>query len=74
MKIPWSSQLPSATVYTDKNSRRDIGIFTYTEDKKEQAELTYLDDLGNTVLRITGGDGDIGQPQLMPLGGRLTTL
>lgn len=65
-------QMPSATVYTDKNTRRDIGIFTYKEGKSEFAELSYMDDDGNTVLRIIGGDGDVGKPLLLPLGGRLT--
>lgn len=67
-------QMPSATVYTDKNTRRDVGIFTYKEEEGNQefAELTYLDDLGNTVLRIIGGDGEVGKPLLLPLGGRLT--
>lgn len=65
-------QMPSATVYTDKNTRRDIGVFTYKEEDADFAELTYVDDEGMTVLRILNGDGDVGKPLLLPLGGRLT--
>lgn len=63
-------QVPSATVYTDKNTRRDVGIFTYKDGDKEAAELSYLDDSGNTVLRIIGEA--VTEPLLLPLGGRLT--
>lgn len=64
-------QMPSATIFTDKNTRRDIGVFTYKEEDKDFAELTYVDDLGQTVLRILDGDGDVGQARLLPLGERL---
>ena len=79
-------QFPSATVYCDKLTRRDVGVFTYKASLPimdgsfllngntgpEQAELTYLADDGQTVLRVTENDGDIEDPLLMPLGGRLT--
>ena len=79
-------QFPSATVYCDKLTRRDVGVFTYRaalpitdgsfllngNTGPEQAELTYLADDGQTVLRVTENDGDIEDPLLMPLGGRLT--
>lgn len=79
-------QVPSATVYCDKLSRRHVGVFTYksappiegdafqpTATGPEQAELTYLADDGeSTVLRVVGGDGNIEEPLTMPLGGRLT--
>lgn len=63
-------QVPSATVYTDKNTRRDVGIFTYKDGDKDAAELSYLDDSGQTVLRIIGEATS--EPLLLPLGGRLT--
>ncbi len=72
-------QVPSATVYTDKNTRRDVGIFTYKEggeegegQEEERAELSYVDEQGNTVLRIVGREVNVTKPFLMPLGGRLT--
>lgn len=65
-------QIPSATVYTDKNTRRDVGIFTYKEGENEFAELSYVDDAGQTVLRILDGDGNAVEPRLLDLGGRLT--
>lgn len=73
-------QLPSATVYTDKLTRRDIGIFTYREapekpdgaDGPEMAELSYVDEAGNTILRIIGNDDAKEDRIELPLGGRLT--
>jgi hypothetical protein len=67
--------LPSATVYTDKNTRREVGIFVYPEDtegelREERFELTYLDEERSTVLRIHTGR-DEAEPIRMPLGGRL---
>lgn len=78
-------QFPSATVYTDKLTRRDIGLFTYratlpdavetfqtTANGPERAEMTYLADDGQTVLRVVESSGDVEEPLLLPLGGRLT--
>lgn len=77
-------QFPSATVYCDRLTKRDVGIFTYRaateqvdniqaiDSGPERAELTYLADDGQTVLRVVEGDGDIEEPLLLPLGGRLT--
>lgn len=69
----------SATVYTDKLTRQDVGIFTYKEidpvtgdSRDDRAELTYLDEAGNTILRIIGGSGNVEQPVIMPLAGHLT--
>lgn len=78
-------QFPSATVYTQKTSRRQIGIYTYmlrdelidtqgddgSKQNNDRAELTYLDDAGQTVLRIIDKTGNIDQPITLPLGGRL---
>lgn len=77
-------QFPNATVYTHKATRQQIGIFTYEEARdlalsgpeessgEQRAELTYLADDGNTVLRVIGQTGTVGEPVLLPLGGRLT--
>jgi hypothetical protein len=66
-------QAPGATVYLDKTSRAAIGIMVYKDaDKQDRAELVYLDDAGNTVLRIVGEGGDLDAPAVLPLGGRLT--
>ena len=75
-------QFPSATVYTHKSSQRKIGVFTYQEQDElvegsaatqaEKAELTYLDDAGNTILRVVDNTGNVEEPMVMPLGGRLT--
>ncbi len=73
-------QQPSATVYTDKATKRQIGVFSYKKapdmpDGKEGenlAELCYLDEEGGTVLRIVNADGDVEEPVTLPLGGRLT--
>jgi hypothetical protein len=73
--------LPTATIHIDKNTRQPIGIFTYKEIKEdadgveaegeERAELTFLDDAQDTVLRVINGDGNIGEPVTMPLGKRI---
>lgn len=76
-------QFPAATVYCDKSTRRNVGIFTYKSTGAsdilpgaatgpEQAEMTYLDDAGQTVLRVVGEKGDVEEPLVTPLGGRLT--
>ncbi len=75
-----NQKVPSATVYMDKNTKRDVGIFVYEHEKAEgeegkaeqQGELSYLDDDGFTVLRMVSNDGNILDPFKMPLGGRLT--
>lgn len=50
---------PSATVWINKNSRQPIGVFLYKDGDQEKAELTYVDALGNTVLKVLGKDGDL---------------
>lgn len=50
--------IPSATVYTDKNSRKEIGIFVSQETLLDdtlgpkRVELTYLEEDGSTVFRV----------------------
>lgn len=74
-------RLSTATVYTDKLTKRDIGLYAYREAPKEPsgsegaelAELSYVDTgTGNTVLRIVGNDGNMEEPVSLPLDGRLT--
>lgn len=48
--------LTVATVGEDAKSRRPVGVYVFTEDNKEQVEVTYLDG-DETVLRILGGEG-----------------
>lgn len=64
--------IPTATVWTDKKTRKDIGVFQYKEDDKNLLEVTYLDDLGNTVIRTMNDDGDTQPPIIIPLSKRLT--
>lgn len=73
-------QVPGATVYVDKKSRREIGVYVYRElvtddpngEQVERAELTYLDDSDQTVLRILDNGGIVEQAEPpLPLGGRL---
>lgn len=77
-------QPPNATVYQDKRSRQEIGIYTYLETTadarpgdlpsgEERAELCYLanDPNKTTVYRVVNNAGDVEEPVLMPLGGRL---
>lgn len=77
-------QFPFATVYTQKSSQRQVGVYTYKEvdefaelmgaeaTEEERAELTYLDEAGMTVLRVINKEGNVEDPVTMPLGGRLT--
>jgi hypothetical protein len=66
-KIQVESLHPSqATVTT---GLYPVGIYAYTEgEDTEVAEVTYLDELGNTVIKTTADDA---QPVTMELGGRL---
>lgn len=63
--------LPSCTVWVNRNSRQPIGLFYYKEGEEERAEITYIDEEGNTVLRLLSKEGDIGQAVALPLGGRI---
>jgi len=64
--------IPTATVYTDKKTRKDIGVFSYKEDEATILEVTYLDELGNTVIRTMDDKGDTQPPIVIPLKKRLT--
>lgn len=57
-------------VVRDARTQREAGIHTYTdESNKEFTELAYVDDAGNTLLRVLGASGE--GAWLLPLGGRL---
>lgn len=73
-------------VVTDEATQTQAGIFVYEEcasptvgyNREQRAEITYLDDNGNTVLRILGpgatGDGgpNVLDETVLSLGGQLT--
>lgn len=61
-----------AAVILDRETMRQTGIYLHKKDKEERAELTYLDEGGNTVLRIAGVDKETSLPAFtLPLGGHL---
>lgn len=45
-----------AIVYREPKSRLDLGIYSYSEDGVNYAEISYIDDLGRTILRTIGRD------------------
>jgi hypothetical protein len=75
-------EFPYATVYTEKKSRRRIGVYIYSEvdeliggassQNRDRAEMTYLNSEGLTVLRIVDAKGNVDDSVAMPLGGHLT--
>lgn len=66
-----------AGVFTDPDSQKDIGIFLYKElmedgsVKNQAAELSYLDDNGDTRCRIVRDKGAPTEFPAYPLGGHL---
>lgn len=62
---------PYATVWENKNTRQPVGVFVYLENNEYRAEICYVDEQGNTVLRILDGDGEVVQGIQMPLGRRI---
>lgn len=59
-----------AAVYTDEDDLSSCGIYVYMKDDKEFCELTYLNEQGQTILRVIGKDDD--KPsEPMQLDGRL---
>lgn len=63
----------SCRVITDPDTLRQIGVYVYQVDEKQRADLTYLDDKDQTVLRTVGEDvrGEDAKPVTRNLGGRL---
>jgi hypothetical protein len=60
-----------AGVFIHPDTHQRIGVRLYCEDKKDFAEFTYLDEQGDTVLRVVGKDGVEVFNATYPLGGRL---
>lgn len=66
-----------AGVFTDEDTQRDIGIFLFDERDEQNeviahcAELSFLDDEGNTICRVVRDKGAPDEFQPYPLGGHL---
>lgn len=64
----------ACAVVTDEATRAKIGVYAYRSGQQDWAEATYLDERGDTVLRVLGGGGvagDVDAAAAFPLGGRL---
>lgn len=73
--------IDKATVWTDKRSQQKVGVYTYREEddfglgdveEGDYAELTYLGDAGQTVVRVIDRSGETGEGVILDLGGRIT--
>jgi hypothetical protein len=62
--------------HRDKKSMQRVGVYGYTEDEQERAELTFVDGTDTVVQIIGDGEGDarIIEEIRMPLGGRLISF
>lgn len=66
-----------AGVFTDEDTQADIGVFLFEEKdahgsvRNQAAELSYLDDNGNTVCKIVRDKGPATEVPPYPLGGHL---
>lgn len=79
MRIEDPSQ---AAVYTHEDTKRKVGIWAYMKDGYQCVEVSFLDENGDTVIRVLRNPvrsrrrGEEEQPVLeeirVPLGGRLT--
>lgn len=47
----------AARVVTDSDTQMEIGIFTYTRNEEQYAEVSFVDDTGMTLLRILSASG-----------------
>lgn len=64
--------LPSATVWVNKKSRQPVGVFYYDDGTNPPyAEVTFVDEFGNTVLKILHEKGENTATVDLPLGQRL---
>lgn len=73
----------SAGVFTDDDTRRDAAVFRYTVyadtvpglpptgQGEDRAQVAYVDDQRQTVIRTLGKDGVVEESIPLPLGGRL---
>ncbi len=60
----------NAGVFTDDDTKRQVGLFLFSHEGRQRAELTYLNDAGDTILRIIEERGVVEETTLA-LGGRL---
>lgn len=49
-------QVEQCRVHTEEESQRRVGVYVVDETKRKVAELTYLDALGRTVVRVVRPD------------------
>ena len=61
----------TATVYRHPRTLQDISIVLVREDQDEWAELTFLDNAGNTVFKKVGAPGSAPQRIVTTMGRRL---
>lgn len=61
-----------AAMKTDQRTMQRAGVYAYEEDHIQQIELTYVDEVDQTVVRILRGGEDAASEQVaLPIGGRL---
>lgn len=60
-----------AALALDRDTMRAGGIYLYEKDREKRAELTYLDEAGNTVIRAAGTNEAESPAFVLPLGGLL---
>lgn len=77
--FPDHPDVESATVATNDDTKRPVGIFLYERQGREHAELTFLDEstvdtngVRRTVIRSLAGDGS--SEVVHDLGGRITMM
>jgi hypothetical protein len=73
LDVPAANQ---ALHYRDRRSMQQVGMYAYTEDDQERAELTFADG-EETVVQIIGegeGNARIIEAIRLPLGGRLISF
>jgi len=61
-----------ATVATDGGSMDQAGVYTYKKDEQVAAEICFVDEDGNTVIRLVQADVKEAVDYPLKLGGRLT--
>lgn len=65
----------NATVYRDRKFGEHVGIYAWEDDEGEHAELVYVNDSDETVIRqlnTTKGKTDVDESDPLPLAGNLT--
>jgi len=61
-----------ATVATDGGSMDQAGVYTYKKDEQAAAEICFVDDEGDTVIRLVQAEVEKAVDYPLKLGGRLT--